>query len=71
MPDKISTILVYTEDSQGDLGVKSLGETVMVNTAAAVANAIEDAVGVRMTELPITPEKILEALGKFKDEKNS
>jgi CO/xanthine dehydrogenase Mo-binding subunit len=71
MPGEISTILIHTEDTQGVLGAKSLGETVMVNTAAAVANAIEDATGIRMRKLPITPEKLLQALGKYKDKNNS
>lgn len=43
-------------------GVKGLGESVMVPTAPAIANAIHDAVGVRILELPITPEKLLQAL---------
>jgi len=62
MPGKVDTILVKTVDSKGPFGAKALGEVVMVTTAPAIANAIEDATGVRITELPITPEKILKAL---------
>jgi CO/xanthine dehydrogenase Mo-binding subunit len=40
----------------------SIGETALIPTAPAIANAIEDAVGVRIKSLPITAEKILHAL---------
>lgn len=69
MPRKLTTILVETEDPGGPFGAKAVGETSMVPTAAAIANAIEDAVGVRIKELPITPFKVLEALIKNKKEK--
>jgi len=65
MPRKISTIIVETRDSRAPFGAKALGEAVMIPTAPAIANAIEDAVGVRVTELPITPEKVVSALIKI------
>jgi nicotinate dehydrogenase medium molybdopterin subunit len=40
----------------------SIGETALIPTAAAIANAIEDAVGVRVTSLPITAEKVLNGI---------
>ena len=43
-------------------GAKGLGEAALLPTAAAIANAVEDAIGVRIKELPITPEKIIKAL---------
>jgi len=46
----------------GPFGSKGIGESSIMAVAAALANAIEDAVGVRITSLPITPEKILTAL---------
>ncbi len=46
----------------GTFGATGCGEIVMVPTAAAVANAIEDAVGARVTHLPITPDKIAAAM---------
>ena len=46
----------------GPFGAKGLGELGSDPTAACIANAIYDAVGVRITELPITPEKILKGL---------
>jgi len=58
----IKSIIVESIDPDGPYGAKGLGEPVMIPTAAAVANAIYDAVGVRIKSLPITPEKILRAL---------
>ena len=46
----------------GPYGSMSIGETAVIPTAAAVANAVEDAVGVRITTLPVTAEKVFEAL---------
>jgi CO/xanthine dehydrogenase Mo-binding subunit len=59
---KIVSILIETEDPVCPFGAKGIGEIVLVPTAAAIANAIYDAVGIRMKELPITPEKLLKAL---------
>ena len=61
MPE-INSILVETEDPVCPFGAKGIGEIVLVPTAAAIANAIYDAIGIRIKELPITPEKILKAL---------
>ncbi|HLD70074.1 MAG TPA: molybdopterin cofactor-binding domain-containing protein [Candidatus Omnitrophota bacterium] len=58
----IETILIETDDPEGPFGAKGMGEASLLPTSAAIANAIEDAVGVRMKELPITPDKILKAL---------
>ena len=51
-------------DPVGPFGAKESGEGTQVPGPAAIANAIYDAVGVRITALPITPEKILEALDR-------
>jgi xanthine dehydrogenase molybdenum-binding subunit len=61
---KVTTILVEAEDPNGPFGGKGVGEAGLVPTAAAIVNAIYDAVGVRIRELPITSEKILEGLKK-------
>ena len=57
---------VETNDDYGPFGSKGVGEPGLVPTAPAIANAIYDAVGVRIRDLPITPEKILAALKKLK-----
>ncbi len=61
MPE-IETIIIETDDPQGPFGAKGVGEMGGTPTAAAIANAIYDAVGVRMTKLPMTPERILRAI---------
>lgn len=59
---EIETILVERGDPLGPFGAKSVGESGSVAIAPAIANAIYHAVGVRITELPITSEKILKLL---------
>ncbi len=61
MPE-IETIIVETDDPGGPFGAKGVGEMGGTPTAAAIANAIYDAIGVRLTELPMTPERVLAAL---------
>jgi CO/xanthine dehydrogenase Mo-binding subunit len=55
-------VVVELPNGSGPYGSMSIGETALIPTAAAIANAVEDAVGVRITSLPITAEKISEAL---------
>jgi xanthine dehydrogenase molybdenum-binding subunit len=58
----IEAPVLETYDKDGPFGAKGIGEPGCVPTAPAVANAIYDAVGVRIKDLPITPEKVLAAL---------
>ncbi len=53
---------VETEDGFGPFGAKGVGESGLVPTAPAIANAIHDAVGIWVRDLPMTPEKVLAAL---------
>ncbi len=53
---------IETNDGFGPFGAKGVAEPGLVPTAPAIANAIYDAIGVRIRDLPITPEKILTAL---------
>jgi xanthine dehydrogenase YagR molybdenum-binding subunit len=46
-------------------GVIGIGEPATIPTASAIANAVANALGVRVNSLPITPDKVLEALGKI------
>ncbi len=61
---KIETFIIETDDPQGPFGAKGVGEMGGTPTAAAIANAIYDAVGIRLTELPMTPERVLAALDR-------
>jgi CO/xanthine dehydrogenase Mo-binding subunit len=61
MPE-IVVELIETVDEAGPFGAKGLGEAGVIPVAAAVANAVKDAVGVRLTELPMTPERVFRAL---------
>jgi len=54
--------LVESMDAEGPFGAKGLGESGVIPVAAAVANAVKDAIGVRFTELPITPARVHAAL---------
>jgi len=66
MPET-KVVLVEDPTPSGPFGAKGVGELTMVGVAPAIANAIYDAVGVRIKELPITRDKILKALGEKKD----
>jgi CO/xanthine dehydrogenase Mo-binding subunit len=59
---RVTSVIIEDPDPIGPLGVKGIGEPAMIPTIPAVMNAIYDAVGVRMTALPATPEKVLEAI---------
>jgi CO/xanthine dehydrogenase Mo-binding subunit len=63
-PD-VETIIVESGDGIGPFGAKGIGEPSMVSAAPAIANAVCDAIGVRVWELPLTPERIMRALKGF------
>ena len=54
--------LIESHEAEGPFGAKGLGESGVIPVSAAVANAVHDAVGVRFTELPITPARVRAAL---------
>src|SRR5713101_5075524 len=58
----ITPLLVEVPSALGPFGAKGVGEPPVVPVAAAIANAIRDAVGVRMTQIPMTPEHVFAAL---------
>jgi xanthine dehydrogenase molybdenum-binding subunit len=58
----VDLVFVETGDADGPFGAKGVGEPGLVPTAPAIANAVADAVGVRIRDLPMTPEKVLAAL---------
>lgn len=64
VPDRVASLIVEDSYSRGPYGAKGVGEQVTVPTAAAIANAICDATGVRFHDLPLTPDRIAMALMK-------
>ena len=63
MPE-IYPIIVEDPSLTGPFGAKGVGEPTLVPVAPAILNAIYDAIGIRFTEVPVTPRKIIEALSK-------
>ncbi len=60
----ITPLLVEVPSVFGPFGAKGVGEPPVVPVAAAIANAIRDAVGVRMTQIPMTPERVFASLNE-------
>ena len=59
---KVQCILLESRSGIGPFGAKGIGEPAMTPVAPAIANAVADAIGVRVHEMPITPERIVKAL---------
>ncbi len=62
MPGKLTPIIVENPHRTGPFGAKGVGETGLIPIAPAIANAVRDAIGIRITTLPLTPERVLTAL---------
>jgi CO/xanthine dehydrogenase Mo-binding subunit len=58
----LEVIFADTVDPVGPMGAKGLGEVPCPGVAPAIANAVYDALGLRVTELPITPDRVIQAL---------
>ena len=63
-PPAIHTILIEDPDETGPFGAKGVGEPPLVGIAPAIANAVARASGVRLRRLPMTPERVLRAIGE-------
>jgi CO/xanthine dehydrogenase Mo-binding subunit len=61
MPE-VESIILESRSGLGPFGAKGIGEPAMTPVAPAIANAVADAIGVRIFDLPITPEKVVMAL---------
>lgn len=59
---RIHPLIIEEAEETGPFGAKGVGEPTLIPTAAAIANAVYNAIGVRFTELPITAERVLEKL---------
>lgn len=68
---QVHSVLIEEPDPKTPLGVKGIGEPAITPTAAAIVNAIHDAVGVRITQLPATPERVLEAIVQRREDARS
>jgi CO/xanthine dehydrogenase Mo-binding subunit len=64
---EVQTIILESGDGVGPFGAKGVGEPSVCSVAPAIANAVYDAVGVRIYDLPITPEKVLKAIQEKKN----
>ena len=62
VPDEFHTVLVENGDGPGPFGVRGMAEGGILSVAPSVCNAIERATGVRIRELPLTPERVWRAL---------
>jgi CO/xanthine dehydrogenase Mo-binding subunit len=63
----VESILVETLDPEGPYGAKECGQGPLLPVIPAVANALADALGIRVDEVPITPEKVVAALeGRYR-----
>ena len=58
----VESVIVEVPAPNGPYGAKGVGEPPITPTLATMANAVKDAIGVRITELPIKPEKVVDAL---------
>lgn len=59
---RVQSILIEDPDAHGPFGAKGIGEQVLIPTAPAILNALRDATGVVIGDLPATPDKVLRAL---------
>jgi 4-hydroxybenzoyl-CoA reductase subunit alpha len=63
---KLKTVLMPSQDGIGPYNIRGIGEAGVIPVAPTVANAVRDAVGVRIANLPVTAEKVYRALHQDK-----
>src|SRR3546814_6466368 len=71
IPADMENYIVEATQTSGPFGAKGVGESSTFGVSPAIANAIEDAVGVRLYDLPLTPEKVLRAIRVAADRKST
>ncbi|NOZ42438.1 MAG: molybdopterin-dependent oxidoreductase [Alphaproteobacteria bacterium] len=62
----VDIVPTYSDDSEGPFGAKEAGEGILAPVIPAIANAVYDAVGIRLTQLPMRPDRVLSALARKK-----
>jgi len=67
VPDKVVPIIVEVAQPDGPFGARGMGEHTMIPAAPMIANAIENALGIRIRSMPITAEKVALALKAKQD----
>ncbi len=66
---RVTSILIEDPDAHGPFGAKGIGEQVLIPTAPAILNALRDATGAVVRDLPATPDKVLRAIRAAKEER--
>ena len=66
IPEEVVPIFIEVAQPDGPFGARGMGEHTMIPAAPIIANAVEDALGIRIKSLPITAEKIIRALAAAK-----
>jgi CO/xanthine dehydrogenase Mo-binding subunit len=64
IPEQVHSIILEDADEHGPYGVRGMAEMPFIPVAPAVTSAVYDAVGVWIDDFPLTPERVLRALGK-------
>lgn len=67
---EVYPIIIEELETSGPYGAKGVGEPALVPTAAAITNAVTDALGIRIYDLPMTPERVIAAIKSAKEEKS-
>ena len=62
LPESFESVMIENRDGPGPYGAKGMGESGIVSIAPAVGNALYNATGVRIRDLPLTPERVWRAL---------
>ncbi len=68
---EVDIVPTYSDDSEGPFGAKEAGEGILAPVIPAIANAVYDAVGVRLTQLPMRPDRVLAAIEKAQNRKGA
>jgi len=71
VPEEFHTVLLENGDGPGPYGVRGMGEGGLLSVAPSVTNALARATGVRIRDLPLTPERVWRALKEQKAESST